>query len=133
MAAAIVRRTDAGFTIQLDACKDSMLDAEQAIQDALNQAGVVATEEALRRFDAEIWATDPSGLSPKLTSMGRVRKGVASIPGVRLDGLVRDRQGPFPLEVFAMSSGPKALTRRVRHEYAGRDGGDARPGRRRDR
>ena len=85
MAASIVRRTDAGFTIQLEVpCKDSMLDAEQAIQDALNQAGVVATEEALRRFDAD---GQPIRLGPtKLTSMGRVRKGVANIPGVRLEG-----------------------------------------------
>ena len=84
MAAAIVRRTDTGFSIQLEVpYKDSMLDAEEAIQDALNQAGVVATEEALRRFDAD---GQPIRLGPtKLTSMGQVRKqyqtpyGVATI------------------------------------------------------
>lgn len=84
MNAAIVRRTDTGFTVQLEVpYKDSMLEAENAIQTALNQAGVVATEEALLRFDAD---GQPIQLGPtKLTSMGRVRKeyqtpyGVATI------------------------------------------------------
>ena len=54
MAAAIVRRTDTGFTVSVEVpYKDSMLDAEEAIQQALNEAGVAATEEALRRFDAD--------------------------------------------------------------------------------
>jgi hypothetical protein len=84
MAAAIVRRTDTGFVVQVEVpYKDSMLDAEEAIRAALNEAGVAATEEALRRFDAD---GQPIQIGPmKLTSMGRVRKqyqtpyGVAAI------------------------------------------------------
>jgi hypothetical protein len=73
MPAAVVRRTDTGFVVTVEVpYKDSMLEAEEAIQDALNQAGVAATEEALRRFDADGL---PIRLGPtKLTSMGKVRK-----------------------------------------------------------
>ena len=79
--------------------KDSMLEAEGAIQEALNQAGVVATEEALRRFDAN---GRPIRLGPtKLTSMGRVRKqyqtpyGVATHRAACLSVLAQ-RQDPLP-------------------------------------
>jgi hypothetical protein len=49
-----------------------MLEAEQAIQDALNQAGVAATEEVLGRFDSD---GAPIRIGPtKMTSMGRVPK-----------------------------------------------------------
>ncbi len=73
MAASVVRRTDTGFTVTLEIpYMGSMLDAEEAIQQALNQAGVAATEEALSRFDAD---GDPIRLGPaKFTSMGKVRK-----------------------------------------------------------
>lgn len=73
MAAVVVRRTDAGFTVSVDVpYKGSMLDAEEAIQRAVNEVGVAATEEALRRFDAD---GDPIRLGPaKFTSMGQVRK-----------------------------------------------------------
>ena len=79
--AAIVRRTDTGFTVELEVpYKDSMLDAEQAILIALDQAGVAATAEALSRFDAD-------GLpirlgTTKLTSMGKVRKDYQTPYGV---------------------------------------------------
>jgi hypothetical protein len=84
MSAAIVRRTDSGFTVCVEVpYKDSMLDAEEAIQTALNLAGVAATGEALSRFDAD---GQPILLgTTKLTSMGKVRKdyqtpyGVASV------------------------------------------------------
>jgi hypothetical protein len=73
MPAAIVRRTDTGFTVQFDVpYKDSILDTEEAIQQALNQAGVVATEEALTRFDTD---GAPIRIGPiKMTSMGKVPK-----------------------------------------------------------
>jgi hypothetical protein len=52
VAAIVVRRTDQGFLLQLEIpYKDAMLDAEAAIQEALNQAGIVATEEVLPRLD----------------------------------------------------------------------------------
>lgn len=84
MAAAVVRRTDNGFTLSVEVSyRDSMLDAEESILQALNEAGVVATEEALRRFDAD---GQPIRLGPtKFTSMGKVPKeyqtpyGVATI------------------------------------------------------
>ena len=73
MSAAVVCRTDTGFVVQVEVpYKDSMLDAEDAIQVALNEAGIAATEEALRRFDAD---GRPIRLGPtKLTSMGKVCK-----------------------------------------------------------
>ena len=73
MAAAVVRRTESGFVVQVEVpYHDSMLDAEVAILAALNQAGVAATAEALRRFDADGQSIH---LGPmKLTSMGQVRK-----------------------------------------------------------
>jgi hypothetical protein len=73
MAATIVQRSDAGFTVQIEVpFKASMLEAEQALQDALNQAGVVATAEVLQQFD-----TDGSPIrlgAAKLTSMGQTPK-----------------------------------------------------------
>jgi len=71
--AAVVRRTNSGFVLQVEVpYKDSMLEAEEAIQEALNRAGVAATEEVLARFDAD---GAPIHLGPlKLTSMGKVRK-----------------------------------------------------------
>src|SRR4051794_31765709 len=73
MAAAVVRRNDTAFTVTVEVpYKGSMLDAEEAIQQALNEAGVAATEESLSRFDAD---GDPIRLGPaKFTSMGKVRK-----------------------------------------------------------
>lgn len=73
MAAAIVRRTDTGFSVSVEVpYKGSMLDAEEAIQQAINEAGVAATAEALSRFDAD---GEPIRLGPtKFTSMGQVVK-----------------------------------------------------------
>jgi hypothetical protein len=73
MPATIVSRSDTAFTIQVEIpYGPSMLDAEQAIQDRLNEAGTLATAEVLQRFD-----TDGSPIvlaDTKLTSMGRVLK-----------------------------------------------------------
>ena len=100
MAAAVVRRTDTGFTVTVEVpYKGSMLDAEEAIQRRSNQAGVAATAEALSRFDAD---GEPIRLGPtKLTSMGKVRKeyqtpyGVAAVEPPRLPGL-QGRQDLLP-------------------------------------
>src|SRR5512144_3007591 len=52
MSAAIVARSETSFTIQVEIpYGSSMLDFEQVIQERLNQAGVVATQAALRQFD----------------------------------------------------------------------------------
>src|SRR4051812_28315680 len=73
MPAAIVSRSDTAFTIQVEIpYGPSMLDAEETIQQRLNEAGTLATAEALGRFD-----TDGSPIlvgDTKLTSMGRVLK-----------------------------------------------------------
>jgi hypothetical protein len=71
--ATVVRRTDGAFVVQVEIPYEaSMLEAERAIQDALNQAGVAATEEVLGRFDAD---GAPLRVGPtKMTSMGRVPK-----------------------------------------------------------
>ena len=54
MPAAIIARTDAGFAVQFEIpYNSSMLDFEEAIQQRLNEAGVLATQEALGRFDAD--------------------------------------------------------------------------------
>ena len=73
MPATIVRRTDGAFVVQGEIpYKPSMLEAEQAIQDVLNQAGVAATEEVLGRFDSD---GAPIRIGPtKMTSMGKVPK-----------------------------------------------------------
>src|SRR4029079_2175472 len=54
MSATIVARSESSFIVQIAMpCASSMLDFEQAIQDRLNQAGVVATQEALQQFDTD--------------------------------------------------------------------------------
>jgi hypothetical protein len=124
MPAAIVRRTDTGFVVQIEVpYADSMLDAEDAILAALNEAGVAATEEALGRFDAD---GAPIRLGPmKLTSMGKVRKddqtpyGVASVERHVYQG---PKGGPThcPLDRDArivVSSTPR-FARMIAHKYA---------------
>jgi hypothetical protein len=73
MPATIVSRSDTAFTIQIEIpYGPSMLDAEQATRDRLNEAGTLATAEALQRFD-----TDGSPIvvaDTKLTSTGRFLK-----------------------------------------------------------
>lgn len=54
MSAQIINRTEAGFTIQVTIpYNPSMLEFEETLQDRLNAAGVLATEEGLRQFDTD--------------------------------------------------------------------------------
>ena len=54
MPAAIVARSESTFTIRVEVpYGSSMLDAEEALQQRLNEAGTLATAEVLQRFDAE--------------------------------------------------------------------------------
>src|SRR4028118_1911292 len=73
MSASIVARSESSFTVQVEIpYGSSMLDFEQTIQERLNQAGVVATQEALQQFD-----TDGSPItvgSVKFTSKGQLPK-----------------------------------------------------------
>ena len=70
MDATIISRTPTSFTLQVEVpYTDSMLDFEETLQQRLNEAGVVATAEALQQFD-----TDGSPItvgSIKLTTKGR--------------------------------------------------------------
>lgn len=74
MDATITKRTDTSFTIEIEIPyeKQSLLDAEDLIQQQINKAGALATGEALTQFD-----TDGSPLwvdGTKLTSKGLIRK-----------------------------------------------------------
>src|SRR3954447_14752732 len=54
MSATIIERQETSVTIQVTiALSRSMLDTEEAIQQALNQAGVLASAEALKQFDTD--------------------------------------------------------------------------------
>ena len=124
MPAAIVRRTDTGFTVTVEvAYEGSMLDAEDAIQRAVNEVGVAATEEALRRFDAD---GQPIRLGPsKFTSMGKVRKeyqtpyGVAAVDRHVYQGS-KGGKAYCPLDQNArivVSSTPR-FAKVIAHKYA---------------
>jgi hypothetical protein len=84
MNATIIARTPTSFTLQVEVpFTDSMLDFEEALQQRLNEAGVVATAEGLQQFDTD---GSPITVGPvKLTTKGRVEKdyqtpyGVASV------------------------------------------------------
>jgi hypothetical protein len=54
MSAQIVNRTETGFTVQITIpYNNSMLEFEETLQDQLNAAGVLATQEGLRQFDTD--------------------------------------------------------------------------------
>ena len=73
MAALVIDRQESSVTIQIQVpLSRSMLDTEEAIQQALNEAGVLATTEALKQFD-----TDGSPIefgSTRWTSQGQEPK-----------------------------------------------------------
>src|SRR4051812_37266231 len=73
MPAAIIARSEAAFTIQVEIpYASSMLDFEEAIQQRLNEAGVLATTEALHQFDAD--GSPIQVGDTKLTSKGKLVK-----------------------------------------------------------
>jgi len=54
MSAQIIDRTETGFTVQVTIPYNrSMLEFEETLQDRLNAAGVLATQEGLRQFDTD--------------------------------------------------------------------------------
>ena len=73
MNATIVARTPTSFTLQVEVpYSDSMLDFEEALQQRLNEAGVIGTAERLKQFD-----TDGAPITVgavKLTSKGQIEK-----------------------------------------------------------
>jgi hypothetical protein len=70
MAAQVIRQMEDSITIEVTLpLGGSMLEAEEAIQDALNEVGLLATEEKLKHFD-----TDGSAIqlgSVRMTSKGQ--------------------------------------------------------------
>ncbi len=81
MNATIITRTPTSFTLQIEVpYNDSMLDFEEALQERLNDAGVVATAEGLRQFDTD---GSPITVGPvKFTSKGQVEKDYQTPYGV---------------------------------------------------
>jgi hypothetical protein len=73
MPAAIVARSESTFTVQIEVSYgSSMLEAEEALQQQLNDAGTLATAEVLQRFDAD---GSPIRVGDtKLTSKGKLLK-----------------------------------------------------------
>jgi hypothetical protein len=81
MNATIIARTPTSFTLQVEIpYSDSMLDFEEALQERLNDAGVVATAEGLKQFDTD---GSPITVGPvKFTSKGQVEKDYQTPYGV---------------------------------------------------
>ena len=124
MSAAIVARSETSFTIQVEIpYGSSMLDFEQAIQDRINQAGVVATEEALRQFD-----TDGAPItigSVKFTSKGPLPKEYQTPYGVATVArhVYQSPQGgktycPLDRDARIVTSSTPRFAKMIAHKYA---------------
>ena len=124
MDARIVARTDSGFTLQVEVpFKDSMLNAEDAIQEALNRVGVLATSEVLQHFDADGRPITLAG--SKMTSKGKLPKDYQTpygVAAVKRHVYQSSRGGKTfcPLDQAArivVSSTPR-FARMIAHKYA---------------
>ncbi|MGE5667290.1 MAG: hypothetical protein ACM338_03735 [Betaproteobacteria bacterium] len=124
MSATIVARSEASFTVQVEiSYSGSMLDFEQTIQERLNQAGVVATQEALQRFD-----TDGSSIvvgSVKFTSKGQLPKEYQTPYGVATVArhVYQSPQGgktycPLDREARIVISSTPRFAKMIAHKYA---------------
>ena len=124
MSAAIVARSETSFTVQVEIpYGSSMLDFEEAIQDRLNQAGVVATQEALQQFD-----TDGSPITigaVKLTSKGPLPKEYQTPYGVATVArhVYQSPQGgktycPLDRDARIVVSSTPRFAKMIAHKYA---------------
>jgi hypothetical protein len=124
MPATIVARSETSFTVQIESpYGSSMLDFEQAIQERLNQAGVVATQEALQQFD-----TDGSPItigSVKFTSKGPLPKEYQTPYGVATVArhVYQSSQGgktycPLDRDARIVTSSTPRFARMIAHKYA---------------
>jgi hypothetical protein len=124
VSATIVARSEASFTVQVEIpYSPSMLDFEQTIQERLNQAGVVATQEALQRFD-----TDGSAIvvgSVKFTSKGQLPKEYQTPYGVATVArhVYQSPQGgktycPLDREARIVVSSTPRFAKMIAHKYA---------------
>src|SRR5512147_2704579 len=124
MSAAIVARSETSFTIQVEIpYGSSMLDFEPVIQERLNQAGVVATQEALQQID-----TDGSSIaigSVKFTSKGRLPKeyqppyGVATVARHVYQGPQGGKTYcPLDRDARIVASSTPRFAKMIAHKYA---------------
>jgi hypothetical protein len=124
MSAAIVARSESSFTVQVEIpYASSMLDFEQTIQERFNQAGVVATQEALQRFD-----TDGSPItvsSVKFTTKGQLPKEYQTPYGVATVArhVYQSPQGgktycPLDRDARIVVSSTPRFAKMIAHKYA---------------
>jgi hypothetical protein len=124
MAAEIVARSQTGFTIQIEVpYVRSMLEFEESLQSQLNEAGVLATQEALHTFD-----TDGSPIqvgSVKLTSKGTQPKDYQTPYGVATvtRHVYQSPQGgatfcPLDQEARIIVSSTPKFAKLIAHKYA---------------
>jgi hypothetical protein len=124
MPAARIARTDAAFTIQVEIpYGSSMLDFEAVLQQRLNEAGVLATQAALQRCDAD--GSPIQVGDTELTSKAKLKKEYQAPYGVApveryVDQSSRGGKTYCPLDRNArivVSSTPK-FAKMVAHTYA---------------
>jgi hypothetical protein len=124
MSATIVARSETSFTVQVEIpYGSSMLAFEEVIQDRLNQAGVVATEEALQQFD-----TDGSPITigaVKFTSKGPLPKEYQTPYGVATVArhVYQSSQGgktycPLDRDARIVTSSTPRFAKMIAHKYA---------------
>src|SRR3954451_10587717 len=96
MPAAIVARSESSFTIEVEVpYGSSMLEAEEVLQQRLNEAGTLATAEVLGRFDAD--GSPIQVGDTKLTTKGKLKKEYQTPYGV----------APIERHVYQSSRGGK--------------------------
>src|SRR6516162_3973197 len=124
MNATITDRTPNSFTVQIEVpYHGSMLDFEEALQDRLNEAGVVATAEGLRQFDTD---GSPIAVGPvKLTTKGPIEKDYQTPYGVATVArhVYQGTQGgatycPLDRDARIVVSSTPRFAKVVSHKYA---------------
>src|SRR3954468_20472701 len=124
MPAALVARSESTFTIQVEVpYGSSMLDAEETLQQRLNEAGTLATGEVLRRFDAD--GSPIQVGDTKLTSKGKLLKqyqtpyGVAPVePHVYQSSRGGTTYCPLDRNARIVVSSTPKFAKMVSHKYA---------------
>src|ERR687894_2317028 len=124
MNATIISRTPTSFTLQVEIpCNASMLDFEEALQQRLNEAGVLGTAEGLQQFD-----TDGSPItvgSVKLTTKGPIEKDYQTPYGVATLArhVYQSSQGgrtycPLDRDARIIVSSTPRFAKMIAHKYA---------------
>jgi hypothetical protein len=122
--AAIIARTPTSFTLQIEVpYNDSMLGFEEALQERLNEAGVVATAEGLKQFDTD---GSPITVGPvKFTSKGQVEKDYQTPYGVATVArhVYQSNQGgptycPLDRDARVVVSSTPRFAKVLSHKYA---------------